>query len=112
MRRSALRDLFRHLVMSSLPLAAACNTDALPGAGPQGGTDGPPGPDAVCVVDLVFNQIDPLTCANGGYVPISGSLPIDDNTECLKLCPSCGHPMGWFNPVSYTHLTLPTIYSV
>jgi len=86
MRRTALRDFFRQLVLTALPLGAGCNVDGLPSGG-----DLAPAPraDAACGADLLFAP-PPFTCPGGGYVPVSGPLPQGPYTDCTAVCPKCG----------------------
>ena len=63
-------------------------------------------------------------CTSSGESCVScdDGYELDDNYHCVEIEPSCEHPyqdecgsgfeMDVEGPVSYTHLTLPTIYSV
>ena len=44
--------------------------------------------------------------------PFTGHAPFSDEIEKLDWLASCGFSVVHTEPVSYTHLTLPTIYSV
>ena len=86
MRRSALRDFFRQLVLTALPLGAACNVDGLPSGGDLALA---PPKDAACGDDLGFFPPQPFSCPGGGYVPVGGPLP-PRSTDCTPYCQKCG----------------------
>src|SRR5690242_4960158 len=96
MNRLVLRNLLRRIVMASLPLAAACEHDALPGAG---GDLAPPvvsdmAQDLACVPPVVTDMAiygrspDDFGFGGGGmcWQLVDGTFTVGSTVQCQNLC--------------------------
>src|SRR5262245_57058092 len=86
MNRLALRNLLRRIVMASLPLAAACEHDTLPGV--SGDMTCMPQP-VVTDMALYGVNVDLIPIGFGGcmcWQVVDGTLPVGTLVDCSKLC--------------------------